>query len=158
MTGTSVVITGLTNGKKFFFKMAAINAGGTSPLSNEVSATPILAQVDLIITNIALNPASPTANSLFTVTITVKNQGAARGMGGYLDLWDDQPTVRGCAAAGNAWAEIGILEAGASKNLTVPMTAGSAGSKTLRAFADSWCVITESDDGNNQLTQVYTVQ
>ncbi|CAK0745986.1 hypothetical protein CCP3SC5AM1_1320001 [Gammaproteobacteria bacterium] len=157
VTGTSVILTGLNNGTTYFFKLAAVNAGGAGPLSNEVSATPILAQVDFVITNIALNPASPTANSLFTVTITVKNQGTAREIGGYLDVWADQQTARGCAVKGNAWVDIGILEAGASKNVTVPLTAGSAGSKTLRAFVDSWCEITESDDGNNQLTQVYTV-
>jgi fibronectin type 3 domain-containing protein len=31
---------GLTDGKTYFFKVAAVNAGGRSPLSNEVSATP----------------------------------------------------------------------------------------------------------------------
>ncbi|CAK0740964.1 hypothetical protein CCP3SC5AM1_1040001 [Gammaproteobacteria bacterium] len=41
ITGTSVVITGLTNGVKYFFKMKAINAGGSSALSNEVNATPV---------------------------------------------------------------------------------------------------------------------
>ncbi|CAK0766628.1 exported hypothetical protein [Gammaproteobacteria bacterium] len=157
LTGTSLVLTGLTNGTTYFFKMAAVNAGGIGPLSNEVSATPIVAQPDFVITSLTLNPVSPTANSTFTVTISVKNQGTARGMSGYLDVWADQPTVRGCAAMGNAFVDIGILEAGASKNLTVPLTAGSAGSKTLRAFADSWCEIAESNDGNNQLTQVYTV-
>ncbi len=32
--------TGLTNGKTYYFKVAAVNAGGRSPLSNEASATP----------------------------------------------------------------------------------------------------------------------
>jgi hypothetical protein len=31
--------TGLTNGTEYFYKVAAVNAGGTSPLSNEASAT-----------------------------------------------------------------------------------------------------------------------
>jgi hypothetical protein len=40
ITTTSYTNTGLTNGKTYFFKVAAVDAGGTSPLSNEVSATP----------------------------------------------------------------------------------------------------------------------
>ena len=41
ITGTRVVVRGLTNGTTYFFKLAAVNAGGTSALSNEVSAMPV---------------------------------------------------------------------------------------------------------------------
>jgi endoglucanase Acf2/fibronectin type 3 domain-containing protein len=37
---TSYVFTGLTNGTTYYFKVAAINGAGTSPMSTEVSATP----------------------------------------------------------------------------------------------------------------------
>ena len=37
---TSFVGTGLTNGTPYFFKVTAINTAGTSPMSNEASATP----------------------------------------------------------------------------------------------------------------------
>jgi len=39
ITGTSVTISGLTNGQAYFYKVAAVNGGGTSALSNEASAT-----------------------------------------------------------------------------------------------------------------------
>ncbi len=40
ITGTSVTDTGLTNGTTYFYKVAAVNSAGTSPLSAETSATP----------------------------------------------------------------------------------------------------------------------
>jgi fibronectin type 3 domain-containing protein len=40
LTTTSYTDTGLVNGMTYYYKVAAINAGGQSPLSSEVSATP----------------------------------------------------------------------------------------------------------------------
>jgi len=40
ITSTTYTNTGLTNGTTYFYKVAAVNAGGTSGMSNEVSATP----------------------------------------------------------------------------------------------------------------------
>ncbi|CAK0772302.1 hypothetical protein CCP3SC15_4520002 [Gammaproteobacteria bacterium] len=45
VTGTSVIITGLSNGTKYYFKMKAVNTNGTSAYSNEVNAKPIAAPV-----------------------------------------------------------------------------------------------------------------
>jgi fibronectin type 3 domain-containing protein len=41
VTATSFTNTGLTKGTKYFYKVAAVNASGTSGLSNEASATPL---------------------------------------------------------------------------------------------------------------------
>lgn len=40
VTGTSTTISGLTNGATYYFKVAAVDAGGISAQSNEASATP----------------------------------------------------------------------------------------------------------------------
>lgn len=40
ITGTAYTATGLTNGTAYYFKVASVNANGTSGLSNEASATP----------------------------------------------------------------------------------------------------------------------
>jgi hypothetical protein len=40
ITGTSAIITGLTNGTAYYFAVAAVNSAGESLLSNEATATP----------------------------------------------------------------------------------------------------------------------
>ena len=40
MTGTTATLRGLANGQAYFFRVAAVNAGGASAMSNEASATP----------------------------------------------------------------------------------------------------------------------
>lgn len=40
VTGTSVTLGGLTNGKKYYFTLAAVDPGGVSAQSSEASATP----------------------------------------------------------------------------------------------------------------------
>ncbi|CAK0769433.1 exported hypothetical protein [Gammaproteobacteria bacterium] len=157
VTGTSLAITGLTNAKKYFFKMRAVNSAGISALSNEVSATPRLPQPDFVITRLSLNPATIAANGLFSITVAIKNQGTAEGTGGFLDIWANQPTPQSCNAEGDAWTVTGTLEAGVAKTVTLTLQAGSSGAKTLRAFIDSGCETVESNEGNNQFTRTYTV-
>lgn len=112
---------------------------------------------DLKVTAIKLVPDSPAANSTFTARITVKNQGTVKSKGGYLDVWADQAAVQTCGAQGD-WVEIGSLAAGATTTLKVSLRSQEAGTKTLRAFADSWCQLSETDETNNQMTKTYTVK
>lgn len=63
VSATSMTISGLTNGQTYYFKVAAVDAGGTSAQSNESSATP------------AAPPAPPPASS-------------GGGGGGSIDLID----------------------------------------------------------------------
>ncbi len=64
ITATTYVDSGLTNGTPYFYKVAAANASGTSPLSNEAGATP----------QVAVQPAGQTilagATAKFGVTVT----------------------------------------------------------------------------------------
>jgi fibronectin type 3 domain-containing protein len=75
VTTTSYADTGLTNGTKYFYKVAAVNAGGTSPLSNEASATPVAAvnvtsQVKITASGFTFNRTTKTYNS----NVTIRNQ------------------------------------------------------------------------------------
>ncbi|CAK0766505.1 conserved hypothetical protein [Gammaproteobacteria bacterium] len=156
VTATSVIITGLDNGTKYFFKMAAVNAAGTSALSNEVGATPRTRLIDFVITKLSWRPVKLSTGN-FDVLVTVANQGVTGSSGGFLDIWANQAKVQSCGAEGDAWTNIGILAAGASKTVTLTLKAPTGGTRTLRAFVDSWCETVESNEINNQLTQTYVV-
>ena len=41
LTGTTATVSSLTNGTTYYFKVAAVDAGGASALSNETSAMPV---------------------------------------------------------------------------------------------------------------------
>jgi len=131
-----------------------VDAQGAGTIVND----DVLLQADFVVTSISLSPASPTLKGTFSAIVTVKNQGTAAGNGGYLDVWANQPVAQTCPADGNGFALVGTLAAGASKTFTITgLAAGTPGAKTLRAFVDSSCLTTESNESNNQLTQAYTV-
>jgi Zn-dependent metalloprotease len=113
---------------------------------------------DFVVTAATLTPASPSPNGTFNAVLTVKNQGNAAGTAGTLQVWGNQSATQVCGAVGNKSASIGSLAAGASTQVTLTgIPAGASGVKTLRAFIDSQCVTTESNETNNQFTQNYTV-
>lgn len=116
-------------------------------------------QADLLVTSVILTPITPAVNSTFTAKITVTNQGKAISSSAFIDLFANQSTAVACATEGDAWAEVSNLAAGASQTLTVTLPeVATAETKMLRAFVDSWCEVTESNEANNQFTQTYTVQ
>jgi hypothetical protein len=122
------------------------------------SCTGTGSQPDFVVTSITLNPTSPSANSTFSASVTVKNQGGASGNAGWLDVWMNQSSSVSCGTDGNTWYNVGTLAAGESKTVTFSgLSSGASGSKTFRAFVDSFCKTAESDEGNNQATKSYTV-
>jgi subtilase family serine protease len=115
--------------------------------------------MDLLVTTITLSPAMHVANGTFNAAVTVKNQGNAAISGAFLDVWANRATAATCDTEGDAWIDVGAVGIGASKVLTLTgLNAGTAGSKTLRAFIDSWCETVESNETNNQMIKAYTVQ
>ncbi len=117
-----------------------------------------VARADFVVTNITLSPTSPAAGNTFSVSVTVRNQGAASGSGGNLSVWVNQASTPGCGATGTQQQNVGTLAAGASRTLTfTALPADTAGTRTFRAFVDSACATAESNEANNQLTRSYTV-
>ena len=115
-------------------------------------------KADFVITGITLSPGSPTAGGTFSAQVTVKNQGMALGNGGRLDIWTDQASAPACGATGDQQVSVGTLGAEESRTFTFnSLGAGTAGTKTFRAFVDSSCQTLESVEGNNQNSQSYTV-
>lgn len=116
--------------------------------------------MDLVVTDMTISrPVIPKASGVFSAIITVKNTGTVATNGAWLDVWADQTTAQSCPGAGDQYAYVPGLAAGASTVLVVNnLPAGAAGSKTLRAFVDSYCDVTEAKEDNNQSTLGYTVQ
>ncbi|WP_295580041.1 CARDB domain-containing protein [uncultured Lamprocystis sp.] len=113
---------------------------------------------DFVVTSIVLPSGSPSVGATFSAAITIKNQGSGAGNGGYLDVWTDQPAAQTCRADGDTFVSVGTLAAGASTTLTIDgLLGGTTGTKTLRAFVDSYCGTGETREGNNQKTAIYTV-
>jgi uncharacterized repeat protein (TIGR01451 family) len=61
--------------------------------NNQFSFAYTVGNIDLVITSIVVNPAIPKANTSFSASVVVKNQGTVAGNGGYLDVWGNQSAV-----------------------------------------------------------------
>lgn len=158
---TSHTNTGLTAGQTYLYRVRATNSAGNSAYSNVVTITPqAVKRADFVVTGITLTPANPAPNTLFSATVTVKNQGTAAGNGGWLDAWTHRAAAAGCGVEGNQYKAVGTLAAGQVKTLTFSglRAARAAGNKTFRAYVESFCRVTELNEGNNQAIKSYQVQ
>ncbi|TAN65666.1 MAG: hypothetical protein EPN17_15975 [Methylobacter sp.] len=127
--------------------------------AQDVSATFKAVASDFAVTSLSLIPAAPSANGIFKVRVTIKNQGKVSANGGQLTVWANQPNVQACSAKGGKSITVGTLRPGTQKILTVTdLSADKAGHKRLRVFIDSACALSESNEINNQLVKAYTVR
>lgn len=112
---------------------------------------------DLVINSVSITPTNPQCGQSFCASITIKNQGNGAGDAGWLDLWTHQPSSQACGAAGNQTRLVGLLAGGGSRTLTVNgLIAPATGAPwTFRAFIDSTCATTESNESNNQASLSY---
>lgn len=128
--------------------------------SNEKSAVVTNVPLpDFCVTAIALDPENPNTGEVFSAFITVTNQGSARGGYAYLDVWWDRPGEVFCGTSGDLQVAVGFLDPGMARTVTATGLAASAapGTNIFRAFVDSFCVMDESSEANNQCTRSYVV-
>jgi hypothetical protein len=163
--GTTVTLTATPDSSSTFTGWSGACSGtGTCQVSMSANRTvtasfALPARPDLVVTSITLSPTKPARYRSFSAKVTVKNQGAAAGVIGSLGLWLNQSGAMGCGANADKAVTLGNLAAGASTTYTFTgLSAGAAGSKTLRVFADRLCGTTEAQEGNNQATKTYDVR
>ena len=133
---------------------ASCGVGGTCDDSCQCVTPP---QPDLIISANNYSPSSPIAGNSMTFSGTVKNQGGAQAVasktrlrididnnGTYDVLLTDQST--------------GVLNAGATETETWSnVWTAQAGTHKYEICADATALVTESNEGNNCVTQTFTV-
>lgn len=113
-----------------------------------LNSTAVLAdgQPDLIVQSISLSPAEPAIDDMVTITVAVKNQGAAAAGLNSLVCYVDS-TILGTVP-------INPLEAGTMTTIAFTWKA-EPGSHTIKAIADSSGLIAETSETNN--TNTYTI-
>lgn len=104
---------------------------------------------DLLVLDIVWSPAAPIADQCVTFTGTVKNQGNGSAANFSVRLLLD----------GGVLAEPGLpgLAPGASANVSSGCWNATAGNHTIRAVADVYGVVDESDEANNARLEAFAV-
>ncbi|MGO8673986.1 MAG: choice-of-anchor tandem repeat GloVer-containing protein, partial [Capsulimonadaceae bacterium] len=77
-TTTTYTDTGLTNGVTYFYKVAAVNGGGTSPQSTEASATPV-APIPAAPTGLTATPGNTQVSLTWTASTWATSYSIYRG-------------------------------------------------------------------------------
>ncbi|MCC6746640.1 MAG: hypothetical protein IT371_03215 [Deltaproteobacteria bacterium] len=92
-----------------------------------------------------------------THSFRVRNLGSAITSSVGVGLYFDAASAPACGAAADQSWTISSLAPQATQDFTITRTGVAAGQYTARAFADSGCALTESDEGDNQASSAYGV-
>lgn len=170
-------ITGLNMGQKYTYSVKAVSgdASGTASGSVQLKPSAELANgIDLVVTDIILNPASPAAGDAVSFSAVITNQGntasnnVKHGVRFYVD---NVSGGQSCASEGFFWSDQcqSSLASGASVIVTVNGSylpaenqttwTATAGSHTVTVYVDDSenKNTGDSNTGNNYLTRSFTV-
>ena len=106
--------------------------------------------VDLVVSNVSVDPANPTPNQPVTVSVTVANLGP-NPAGAFRVDWS--PTIGGTAIQ----RQVAGLAGGTSTTVTMPFAYPSAGTFDGLAIADAGSSVPEANEFNNVNTVHVTV-
>ena len=128
VASTTFVDSGLTNGTRYFYEVAAVNAAGTSPPSNEASATPQAATGAGFVHRVGSLTASATRTSS---ALSVGTAGVGAGHALVLSLLLSSTTsvtgtVGATDTAGNTYAVARDVNDGGAGDRTVTLVALNA--------------------------------
>jgi subtilase family serine protease len=124
-----------------------------------VSYSVVNAQPDLNVTTVTVSPTSAEPGTAASVTVIVRNDGAANAPPFQLSTWFTAPTQPACGNSGSINEPIAGLAAGATLSRVYTFTfPATVGTNYARAFADSQCVLAEPNETNNQRARSYTVR
>ena len=170
-------ITGLNMGQKYTYSVKAVSGDASGTASGSVqlkSQNELVGGIDLVVTDIILNPASPAAGDAVSFSAVITNQGntasnnVKHGVRFYVD---NVSGGQNCASEGFFWSDQcqSSLASGASAIVTVKGSylpaqnqttwTATAGSHTVTAYVDDSenKNTGDSNTGNNYLTRSFTV-
>jgi hypothetical protein len=138
---------------------SAVNFSGGGGAAATLSAVGV--QPNLVISQMTVTPISGVANTPATLSVTVANIGSQAAGEFRLDVWLHLATTApppNCGETGSVTQLIAGLAAGASVTFAMPFNfPANTGNYIARAFADSQCVVPESNETDNMATNTYSV-
>lgn len=167
--------TGLNMGQNYPYTVKAVNGDASSENTGSVqlkSQASLTDGIDLVVSDVILNPANPAAGDTVSFSAVITNQGRTASNAvkhGVRFYVDNVSGGQSCATEGFYWSDQynGSLAPGASAVVTVngsylPATGqttwtATAGSHTVTAYVNDENIITESNKSNNYLTKDFTV-
>ena len=153
---TSYSHSGLSPGSTRFYRISAINAAGTSPVSNLDSATTGAAPApDLVVDRPTVSEGAPVSGAGFTLSATVRNQGSGASVSTtlrYYQSTDSTISTRDTEVGTDTVFRIGVSGSGdESISQTAPSTPGT--------YYYGACVdaVSDESDANNNCSLAVTV-